>query len=79
MPTLQVRDLPEDVYLKLSLVAKQENRSLAQQTIVLLKESLSLDINNKIRRQALLTKLVTKKYPKIDIDANTFIKKDRER
>ena len=79
MPTLQVRDLPEDVYLKLSLVAKQENRSLAQQTIVLLKESLSLDINNKIRRQVLLTKLAAKKYPKTDIDASALIREDRER
>jgi plasmid stability protein len=46
MPTLQVRDLPEDIYVKLNMIAAEENRSIAQQTIVLLRESLGLHKNN---------------------------------
>ncbi len=57
MATLQVRDLPEDIYIKLNMIANEENRSLAQQTIVLLKESLGLHTNNKLRRKALLLKI----------------------
>ena len=36
MPLLQVRDIPEDLYEKLAKVAQMENRSIAQETIVLL-------------------------------------------
>jgi len=34
MPSLQIRDLPEDVYEALSFRAESEHRSLAQQAIV---------------------------------------------
>ena len=54
MPTLQVRDLPEDLYIKLSMIPSEQNRSIAPQTIVLLRESLLLHSNNKLRRKALL-------------------------
>ena len=50
MPTLQVRDLPEDVYIKLNMIANEENKSIAQQTIMLLKEGLGLHSNNKLRK-----------------------------
>ena len=63
MPTLQVRDLPEDIYVKLNMIAAEENRSIAQQTIVLLRESLGLHKNNKLRRKALLEELSQRKYP----------------
>lgn len=80
MPTLQVRDLPDDVYIRLNMIANQENRSIAQQTIVLLKESLGLHINNKLRRKALLEKLNEKKYPESSkIDQVELIRADRER
>ena len=80
MPTLQVRDLPEDVYIKLRMLAKEENRSIAQQTVVLLKQSLGLHKNNKLRRQALLSKIATKKYPdSVEIDIVELIREDRER
>ena len=36
MPTLQVRDLPEDIYQELVRQAEKERRSLAQQAIVVL-------------------------------------------
>jgi len=80
MPTLQVRDLPDDIYIKLNMIANEENRSIAQQTIVLLKESLGLHINNKLRRRALLEKLEEKKYPENnEIDQVELIREDRKR
>ena len=80
MPTLQVRDLPEDVYIKLNMIANKENRSIAQQTIMLLKEGLGLHSNNKLRRKALLDKLSKKKYPETDnIDVVKLIREDRDR
>ncbi len=33
MPLLQVRECPEDIYRKISYVAKAENRTIAQQVI----------------------------------------------
>ncbi len=80
MPTLQVRDLPDDVYVKLSAVANEENRSLAQQTIVLLKESLGLHTNNKLRRISVLKSIEKKGYKDIkSIDPVELIREDRER
>jgi len=80
MPTLQVRDLPEDVYVRLNMIAKEENRSIAQQTIVLLKESLGLHTNNKLRRKALLESIREKTYPDTgELDEVEMIREDRER
>jgi hypothetical protein len=80
MPILQVRNLPEDIYIKLNMIANKENRSIAQQTIVLLKESLGLHVNNKLRRKALLEKIGGKNYfIRNEIDQVELIRKDRER
>ncbi|RKX72803.1 MAG: hypothetical protein DRP87_20035 [Spirochaetes bacterium] len=80
MPTLQVRDLPGDIYVNLTALAKAENRSISQQTIVLLKESLGLHINNKMRRKALLEKIKEKTYPETKtIDTVALIREDRDR
>lgn len=54
MPTLQVRDLPEDIYRKLSYFAEKEHRSLAQEAIVLLRDGLENKLSNKGRRKKLL-------------------------
>lgn len=54
MPTLQVRDLPEDVYSQLSYLAEKEHRSLSQETIVLLKEGILSKMGNRERRKKLL-------------------------
>jgi hypothetical protein len=55
MPTLQVRDLPTEVYNQLSFLAEKEHRSLAQQTIVLLKEGIERRLENKNRRKHLIS------------------------
>ena len=80
MPTLQVRDLPEDVYTQLNYLASKEHRSLAQETIVLLKEGMDSKLGNKERRRKLLDKINT-----LNIDGSKFpdpvalIREDRDR
>lgn len=80
MPTLQVRDLPEDVYMRLNYLAEKEHRSLAQETIVILKEGMDAKLGNRERRRKLLDKIHT-----LGIDGDTvsdpvdLIREDRER
>jgi antitoxin FitA len=80
MPTLQVRDLPEDVYVQLNYLAEKEHRSMAQETIVILKEGIVSRLGNKERRKKLLETANV-----IDIDGSTLpdpvdlIRKDRDR
>ncbi|UTC83819.1 hypothetical protein [Treponema denticola] len=40
MPLLQVRECPEDIYRKITCAAKNENRTIAQQIIILLEKAL---------------------------------------
>ena len=46
MPLLQVREYPEDIYRKISYIAKNENRTIAQQVVVLLEKSLEQQESN---------------------------------
>lgn len=59
MPTLQVRDLPEDVYRRLLDRAEAEHRSLAQETIVILRQALTNQQTPRIRRKRVLDSLQT--------------------
>ncbi len=80
MPTLQVRDLPEDIYTQIKYLAEKEHRSLAQETIVLLQEGITKRLQNKERRRKLLEEISN-----LDIDGNKYpdpvelIREDRER
>ena len=80
MRTLQVRGLPEDLYAQLSYLAEKEHRSLAQQTVVLLKEGLELKIGNKDRRRKLLDKMQNLEIDGTRLpDPISLIREDRER
>jgi hypothetical protein len=57
MPLLQVRDFPEELYEEVSRVARSENRSVPQQTIVLLKTALNITHERKMRRRAVLQEI----------------------
>jgi len=80
MPTLQVRDLPIEIYTQLNYLADKEHRSLAQQTIVLLKEGMDSKLGNKERRKKLLDKI-----SQLNIDGKDFpdpvdlVREDRDR
>ena len=81
MPLLQVRDIPEDLYDKLAKVARAENRSIAQETIVLLREALNLKEGYKMRRKQVLKEIEeinienTNSFP----DPAVLIQEDRSR
>jgi hypothetical protein len=57
MPLLQIRDCPEDIYNRLSIVARKEHRTIAQQTLVFLEKSLGQEQSNIERRRALIEKI----------------------
>jgi len=81
MPLLQVRDCPEDIYKKISIYAKRQNRTIAQQVISILEKGLQLEQPNIERRKALLEKieLRTVKPEVFKIDDVELIREDRNR
>ena len=81
MPLLQVRDMPEDLYEKLTYVAAKENRSIAQETIVLLRKALNLHDERKLRRIKVLEEIKKNKISNVNDfpDPVDLIREDRDR
>ena len=81
MPLLQVRDIPEDLYRKLADVAQQDNRSIAQETIVLLKKALQFKESRQSRRKRVLNEISDNPLDGADAfpDPADLIREDRER
>jgi len=81
MPLLQVRDCPEDVYKKVSLLAKRQNRTIAQQILVLLEKGLGQEQSNIERRTQLLDRIEQSIVPEKakEIDPVSLIREDRDR
>jgi hypothetical protein len=82
MPSLQVRELPDPIYRKLSELAYKEHRSISQQAVMLLAKSLNLDLSPQVRRKQILDEIKSqseelKKYRLVD--AAKIIREDRER
>jgi len=81
MPLLQVREFPQELYEAISRVAKAENRSVPQQTVVLLKSALNIARERKTRRKTVLSEINnltiknTNKFP----DPSKLIREDRDR
>ncbi len=82
MASLQVRDVPEPLYNKLSELAKQEHRSIAQETIVLLAKGLNITLNPKEKRKKIIAEIKeNQKYLK-GLNLSTplkYLKEDRNR
>ncbi len=81
MPLLQVRECPEDIYKKISYVAKNENRTIAQQVVVLLEKGLGQSESNMERRKRLIEKLETREISSEikKIDPVSLIREDRDK
>jgi hypothetical protein len=81
MPLLQVRDCPEDIYKKITNTARKQNRTIAQQVLVLLEKSLGQKESNLERRKQLLYKIQQRSVPASvqEVDAVAWIREDRER
>lgn len=81
MALLQVRNFPDYMYDELVLYAKNEHRSVAQQTVVIIKAALGGQDKKKEKRQELLRNLLEEKpeisdgYP----SPADLIREDRER
>jgi antitoxin FitA len=82
MPSIQVRDLPEQIYRKLQINAKKDHRSLSQQAIVTLKKGLGIDENPKERRRMLVDQILSRRVlidsDKLE-DPTNLIREDRDR
>lgn len=79
MPTLQIRQLPTDVYEVLAARARREGRSLAQQAIAELRRLPELEARE--RRLAQLTRL-RNRAPVLRepfVDPAVLIREDRDR
>ena len=81
MPLLQVRECPEDVYKKIAMAAKRQNRTIAQQVVVLLEKGLGQEQSNRERRTQLLIQIESRHIPDDvkAIDATAWIREDRDR
>ena len=81
MPLLQVRECPEDIYRKISYVAKNENRTIAQQVVVLLEKGLEQQESNIERRKRLMDRLEKRQIASEikKIDPVSLIREDRNR
>ena len=66
MPLLQVRDIPADLYETLSKVAASENRSIAQETIILLKKALNYQEERGARRRRILEEIKAQHFKNTD-------------
>lgn len=78
MPTLQVRDLEQDLYDRLCAVAKSEHRSIAQQTVVFIEQGLDghmhrkpqwkIDEEERIAKRRELLKSIAERPPHVVSD-----------
>ncbi|GHT78257.1 hypothetical protein FACS1894104_1210 [Actinomycetota bacterium] len=84
MPLLQVRDFPDDLYQVLKDTAKRDNRSVAQETIVLLRGELGVmqSSNQKIKNAIAYIKEYQHEHPQLFsgyLDSEQLIREDRDR
>lgn len=80
MPSLQIRDLPDDIYLALSFRARQEHRSLAQQAVAELRRIPALTSGE--RRKAMVERIrASLGTPEVPLGPSPegLVRQDRER
>ena len=83
MPSVQIRDVPEPLISRLRTEAKKQHRSLAQQALVLLANSLNVELDPAQRRQRVVTTVAAEiraaaagcELP----DPGTLVREDRAR
>ena len=82
MPSLQVRELPENIYHLLQERAKKEHRSLAQEAVVTLARGLQTPLSPKKRRMELVQVIADNlpvDHPVAHLDPVELLREDRER
>jgi hypothetical protein len=81
MALLQVRNFPDDIYLRIGEIAKSERRTVSQQTILLIEKGLGATAKNLDRRRAAIDRSMTRAIPKKiqEADFVEMIREDRAR
>ena len=80
MPTLQVRNLPNAMYRQIHYLAKKEQKTITEQTISLLQESINEKIGNKNGRKVILKKMEELDFKREDLPHPAILlREDRER
>ncbi|OHD82245.1 MAG: hypothetical protein A3J97_16385 [Spirochaetes bacterium RIFOXYC1_FULL_54_7] len=81
MPLLQVRECPEDIYRKITLLARKQNRTIAQQVLVVLEKGLGQEQSNSERRNQVLERIGNRHISNDTklIDEVALIREDRDR
>lgn len=81
MASLQIRDMPDDLYESLKQRAEKDHRSLAQQALVLLSEALNAGAKDSSRRINALKRIRSNqvKTKSGDVDIVALIQEDRRR
>jgi len=78
MPSLQIRDMPDDVYEALAERARRQRRSLAQQAVADLSRIPELEAR-RTRQAAIETLRAAKPLPRKSLDPVKLIREDRDR
>jgi hypothetical protein len=81
MALLQVRDCPDDIYQRITRVARREKRTIAQQVLVLLETGLGQESSNLDRRSQVLEWIHGRTVsPEAQaLDAAALVREDRDR
>jgi plasmid stability protein len=81
MALLQVRNFPQDLYNTLVNMAKEENRSTAQQTIVVMRDALAHTEGFQTRRRVLFESLEQYDFslPPESPTPEELVREDRDR
>jgi hypothetical protein len=80
MPLLQVHDFPDDIYEEITYVAHQQDRTIAQEVIVLIKKGLEEEITNRERVEQVLERINSRDVPEAakKLDSTQVINQMRE-
>ncbi len=81
MPSLQIRDLPEDIYRELVRRAEKERRSLSQEAVIILARCLGKEETPRARRREVLRRLQAEPVLRDTNlpDPATLVREDRDR
>ena len=81
MPSLQIPDMPDELYESLKRRAEKDHRSLAQQAVVLISEALKSRGPDSTLRMEAIKKIQSKKVlvKSKEIDIVDLIREDRQR
>ena len=81
MPTLQIRNVPDELYEELKSMAKEARRSINQQAIVVLKKAID-DYEGKKTKKTKALEWIINNREQIQLDpilAEKWIREDRDR